>query len=43
MITPSKTTRRPLKFKTVDELNAELDRLQSTPCNKLGNWTLPQA
>ena len=43
MISPSKMSRRPLKFKTVEELNAELDRLQIGECKKLGNWTLPQA
>ncbi len=43
MITPSKTTRRPLKFKTPAELNAELDLLKSTPYKKLGKWSLPQA
>jgi hypothetical protein len=43
MITPSKATRRPLKFKTPEELAAELDRLKSGPYRKLGNWSLPQA
>jgi hypothetical protein len=43
MITPSKTIRRPLKFKTVAEMNAELDRLQTGKYKKLGNWSLPQA
>ena len=43
MITPSKTLRRPLKFKTVEELNSELDRLQNGRCEKLGNWSLAQA
>jgi hypothetical protein len=43
MITPSKTTRRPLKFKTVDELNAELDQLKTGNYQKLGSWNLPQA
>jgi hypothetical protein len=43
MITPSKSTRRPLKFKTPEELNAELDRLQTGKYSKVGNWNLPQA
>ena len=43
MITPSKSSRRPLKFKTPQELNAELDRLQTGNYQKVGNWSLPQA
>jgi hypothetical protein len=43
MITPSKTTRRPLKFKTPAELEAELDRLKTGKYKKHGSWNLPQA
>lgn len=43
MITPSKTSRRPLKFKTPAELNAELDRLRTGSYKKLGKWNLHQA
>jgi hypothetical protein len=43
MITPSKSTRRPLKFKTVAELDADLAQLRSGKYTKVGNWTLPQA
>ena len=43
MITPSKTTRRPLKFKTTEEMNVELDHLQKANYKKLGKWSLPQA
>jgi hypothetical protein len=42
MITPSKTSRRPLKFKTVTELDAELDRLRPGKYTRAGKWSLPQ-
>jgi len=34
---------RPLDFRTVDEVIAELDRLQSAGCSPAGNWNLAQA
>jgi hypothetical protein len=43
MITPSKASRRPLKFKTPEELNSELDRLRRVETKQRGNWTVPQA
>lgn len=43
MIAPSKTSRRPLKFKTPGELAAELEHLKKTGYTKTGNWNLPQA
>jgi Protein of unknown function (DUF1569) len=43
MITPSKSSRRPLKFKTVAELDAELDQLRAGKYKKMGQWSLHQA
>jgi hypothetical protein len=43
MITPSKSTRRPLKFKTVAELDAELNQLRTGKYTKVGKWSLPMA
>ena len=43
MIAPSKSSRRPLKFKSPAELDAELDRLKTGNYKKLGNWNLQQA
>ncbi len=35
-------TRRRLRFDSIADLNAELDRLRAGTYRKLGNWTLPQ-
>jgi hypothetical protein len=43
MITPSKSTRRPLMFKTPGELAAELDRLKNVETKQRGKWTVAQA
>jgi Protein of unknown function (DUF1569) len=42
MISPSKTLRRPLKFRTPAEMKADVQHLQTAGYKKAGNWTLPQ-
>lgn len=36
------TDRRSLKFKNLDELIVEAERVTTTPCKTLGNWTVGQ-